>query len=115
MKRDLNLIKEILLFVEAKSDTLPNPIQITGYLEDEVNYHCLLLLESDYIQGQKLGYGNVFPSRLTSKGHDFLDASRDNGIWKKTIETIKEHGGSFTLEIVKTLAIDFAKQKLGIK
>jgi len=115
MKRDLETIKEILLFVENKADSQPGPIQIPGYSEEQIDYHCLLLLEDQYIQGQKFGYGTIFPSRLTSKGHDFLDASRDNSVWKKTTEFIKEKGGAFTLDIVKTLLINYTKLKLGVK
>ncbi|MCO5934903.1 DUF2513 domain-containing protein [Mucilaginibacter sp. RB4R14] len=115
MKRDLILIKEILTFIEAKPDTQHDPITIEGFNKDQVDYNCLLLLESGYITGEKLGYGTVFPSRLTTIGHDFLDASRDSGIWKKATELIKQQGGSFTLDIVKTVLTELIKAKFVIK
>ncbi|WP_085893338.1 DUF2513 domain-containing protein [Roseovarius litorisediminis] len=45
-------------------------------------------------------------------GHDYLDAVRDPGIWSKTTTAVKETGGSAALEIVKALAVGFAKKKL---
>jgi len=115
MQRDLELIKEILFFIEKKKNSFPEPIKILNYSEDDVDYHCTLLLDAGYIEAQVLGYGSVFPKRLTNRGHDFLDAARDPGIWKKAKDTITKHGGSFTMEIVKTVLTELIKNQLGIK
>jgi hypothetical protein len=37
-------------------------------------------------------------SRLTWEGHEFLDAARDEKRWKKAMSTVKEKGGTITIE-----------------
>jgi len=49
--------------------------------------------------------------RLTSKGHDFLEAVRDDGIWQKTKDGVAAVGGA-TLGIVSEIAIAYVKQKV---
>lgn len=50
--------------------------------------------------------------RLTSQGHDYLDAIRDQGIWAKTKDVVAKTGGSATLEIVKALATGLLKKQI---
>ncbi|KIC40124.1 hypothetical protein RA27_14925 [Ruegeria sp. ANG-R] len=50
--------------------------------------------------------------KITWAGHDYLDSVRDKGIWEKTKRALVETGGSASLEVVKILAIGFAKTKL---
>jgi len=50
--------------------------------------------------------------RMTSAGHDYLDAIRNEGIWADTKKAVKEGGGSATLEIVKLIAIGFIRKQL---
>jgi hypothetical protein len=49
---------------------------------------------------------------LTPSGHDFLDAVRDEGVWAETVAAVAETGGSAALELVKAVAIGFAKKKI---
>lgn len=49
---------------------------------------------------------------VTWQGHDYLDAIRDDSIWKKTKKAVIETGGNATLEITKALALGFLKQKI---
>ncbi len=53
------------------------------------------------------GYNVFMIKRITSTGYDFLDALRNDTIWKKTKEKMKEVGG-FTLGI----AIEIAKEHM---
>jgi len=49
---------------------------------------------------------------MTSQGHDYLDAIRNDGIWQRTKEAVAETGGSAALEIIKAVALGLVKQKL---
>lgn len=50
--------------------------------------------------------------RMTASGHDYLDAIRDEGIWKRTTAAVTETGGSASVEILKALATGFLKKKI---
>jgi hypothetical protein len=58
------------------------------------------------------GYVLGLEFRLTNSGHDYLDAVRSDNIWQQTQTAVAETGGSAVLEIVKALAIGFAKKKV---
>ena len=42
MHRSMDLIREILLAMEASADGFTQPIMLKGYSEEEIGYHCLL-------------------------------------------------------------------------
>lgn len=67
MKRDMELIRKILLETESGNQHLES-IQIDGY-EDGLVRHAVWLLEN-------AGYVNARANSLTWAGHDFLDAVR---------------------------------------
>ncbi|RBI77534.1 hypothetical protein DQW77_00595 [Roseovarius sp. TE539] len=50
--------------------------------------------------------------RMTTQGHDFLEAIRDEGLWRETKKAVAETGGNATLEIVRALAVGFLKKKI---
>jgi hypothetical protein len=52
--------------------------------------------------------------RLTWAGHDFLDASRDNTIWKKAVEHVIKPGTSWTFSLLTEWLKQEAKKRLGI-
>ena len=106
MKRDLDLVRSILLEIENHDSALPNQdFRIEGYSPEEVTYNALLLHEAGYIKGiiSKSQYGNsIYPSQLTWKGHEFLDEARDKTVWKKAKE-VANKSGSTSLSIFKTI------------
>ena len=109
MKRDDDLIRELLLEFEQQEDWLLLLPQTLGMSQEDrerighVNLLCDAGLVTRY---SKDSY------RITNEGHDFLDAIRDEGLWQKTKDTVSETGGNATLEIVKALAIGFLKKKI---
>lgn len=125
MKRDLGLIRELLLKLEPLADShawqiieaYDPRIQVAGYTPDDIEYNLQLLVERGLIEEPRSGpmQGIIF-RRLSWEGHDYLDAVRDPKIWQKTKEAT-DKVGSWTFEIVKELAKAFIKselQKLGL-
>jgi hypothetical protein len=125
MRRDLGLVRELLLKLEPLSGSHewqmiePNDprIQVEGHSPDEIEYHLQLLVEQGFVEQPRSGpmLGIMF-RRLTWAGHDYLDAVRDPKIWHKTKEAT-DKVGSWTFEIVKELAKGYIKselQKLGM-
>ena len=113
MKRDPDLIKKILLEYEKYPANFGKQIVISGYSEEEVVYHQILLLDDDYIVGQRviplgstLGY--IIPERLTNKGHDFLELAKNDTAWTKTKKKILDQGGGFAMELMSKILTEVA-------
>jgi len=121
MKRDLDLIREIMLHVESGQEydgtrefyyIDPEEMGLTGYTSEEFVYHWTLLIEAGYVDGAATVV-NIVVRRLTSRGHDFLDDIRDPGIWKQ----VKIRLGSLpgvALSIVAELAKSEIKKHLAL-
>lgn len=120
MTRDMNLIRELLLAIERFPTGYGAELEIEGHSETEIGYHLKLLWEAKFIEGidvTTMGDDGprVLPQRLTWEGHDFLDAIRDDRVWKKVGDKLGEVGGQSALAIVKELALTTARTYLGLQ
>lgn len=122
MKRDMNLVREILLAIESEeTGYAPNGLSLEGYSQEQIGYHILILLEAGLVEGQKTtSMSSRSPSaiatRLTWTGHEFLDAARDKGRWKKALSIVQEKGGgAVTIGILTQLLSVLAKQSIGLE
>ncbi|MGO1304555.1 DUF2513 domain-containing protein [Sphingomonas parapaucimobilis] len=124
MKRDMDLIRDLLLQIENGKnvfhlidfDTASElGVQISEKLDkDDVSkyeYHLDLLKNAKMIKLSISGDGYWFVETITWEGHDFLESIRDPKIWKSTKDSIYNAGG-FTLDILKAVAKGIIRQKL---
>lgn len=51
---------------------------------------------------------------LQSEGHEFLDAARNDTIWKKAGEKIKQSGVQVTVSLLEELLKKLLKESLGL-
>ena len=115
MKRDMDLIREILLAIESypESDAYNLNLSFPGHSEDEVSYHCRLLSDAMMIDAkslQTMGEPEEWMLKgMTWTGHEFLEASRDDSRWNKAKKIISEKTGSFSFEILKSILMDLMK------
>lgn len=109
MKRDDDFLRQMLLNFEAsEKTTFIDPLHLQSPPDElKLSYHMSLAVDAGLLT--TVGRGTV---RMTNTGHDYLDAIRNEGIWKQTKAAIAETGGSATLEILKTLATGFLRKKL---
>ena len=121
MKRDLDLIRDILLQIESDNKydgarefyyNIPEEMGLTGCTREEFVYHCTLLIEASYIDGAAT-IGMVVVRRLTSRGHDFLDNILDAGVWKQVNFRLGSLPG-VALSIVAELAKSEIKKNLAL-
>ncbi len=87
MLRDMELVREILLALEAK----PGPevietVNVEGYDDLAVRYHLILLAQAKLIDYEpvltKTGRViRVLAFNLSWQGYEFLDAVRDEAVW----------------------------------
>jgi uncharacterized protein DUF2513 len=122
MKRDMELIRKILLAVEASpSGWAPSEVhelQMEGYSEEEVGYHALLVIEAGFAKGEDMTGAGLSPRgflyRLTWQGHEFLDAARDDTRWNKAWTIVREKAGSVTVDVLKQVLTGLMKDALGL-
>lgn len=106
MKRNDDLIRDLLFEAEASDDPLFGPFDD----EDEKGYaHAILLCDAGFFHEVDSG---IF--RLTNQGHDYLAAIRDDGIWQKTKEAASSAGG-VGLGVMKDIALAYVKQELSTR
>lgn len=109
MQRDMNLIRQLALYIEQAPGPLDSEtITIDGYSSEQVGYHCAIIAEAGLVDFENLGkmdlrFMSVMIYRLSWAGHDFLDAARDDTIWNKTTQRIKEKATSMAFDGVLSL------------
>lgn len=107
MKRDMDLIRKILLAIEAHSEPYrwDVPLTIQGYEEKDICYQVKLLLEAGLIEARIItasgGKFSCAVNILTWEGHEFMDASRDDSRWEKVKQLVAEKTGSLSFEVLK--------------
>ena len=115
MKRDTELIRKILIALEDHEEPLfGGHLEIEGYSTEEINFHLMLLDEAGLIEAidaSTFSGPSYIPQRLTWDGFEFLEAVKNETVWKETKKRMSQLGG-FVFELAKPLAIEIAKQYL---
>ena len=112
MKRDIDLLRAILLHVEAIGDPdepLIHSLAVEGMDQALVNEHVKLLIESGYLEGEiKFSTNNrillTAIRGLTPKAYDLLDNIRNNELWQRIRERIATTTGTASLPIIEHFA-----------
>jgi hypothetical protein len=106
MKRDMDLVREILIALEDRDAEL-NPDEIPNRSPEEVSYHVHLMHEAGLVEAWTSKTFNAplyaVANRLTWEGHDFLEAARNESVWRKAKQIVAEKGGGLTFEVLKSL------------
>jgi hypothetical protein len=77
MKRDMELVKMILLLAEAHENSTVYLDEIEGYDEKVVEHHEFILKDAGFIIYDE----KVRSIRLTWSGYDYLDKVRDQSVF----------------------------------
>jgi hypothetical protein len=114
MKRDIELIRLILL----REETGAAPSELTSYDAAGIAYNSVLAIETGLLRGQIYHEGGsliAIPTvnGITWAGHDFLDATRDPRIWKKTRNRALALGTSW--DLLREYIDDQARQRLELR
>lgn len=113
MKRDMNLVRLILLEIEEKyRSTVIYDLTIDGYDAETVAYHCKILYDAGLISDYGAQYAgdeiDLFGvGSLTWDGNDFLEKIRDNSQWKKVKETISQKDLPMVIDTIKSISNAF--------
>lgn len=115
----MDLIRTLLLEIEKlpQNEYLTHgKFSINSYSDEEVTYNLKLLNEKGLIKANFKSESAflVKSDGLTWEGHEFLDATRDETRWKKVKKTVSEKGGSLPFDVIKALAIQIAREAVGL-
>ena len=115
MKLDKDLVREILLQVEASPEPMAMvELNIPDHSQEEIAYHVQILDEAGFIEALDLTTMADYdwrPRRLTYEGHEFLDTVRDAEAWRLTKETAK-NAGVAGIKALFEIGKSYARQKL---
>lgn len=118
MKRDLDLLRAILLRIEEAESNIENH---NFYDLDDptiVDFHICLLIDAGFVSAIDIS-NNVAPyyfiiQRLTFAGCEYLDSVRSTTIWEQVKQKLSAVGGSASLDVITSLCADLAKSQLGV-
>lgn len=120
MKRDMNLVRQLVLAIEASpSGFAPRDLVVDGYTREEIGYHLYIMLEAGLVRGADVTvHGAKSPeaiaTSLTWAGHEFADAARNEDLWAKAMKLTKEKAGSVTIDLLMKLLTSLASSALGL-
>lgn len=122
MTLDLDLVRQILLQIEATpANRSVGRIAVEGYDTDTVLEHLDLLSKRNLIEASVLPSGRggariaiVHVHGMTWEGHEFLNNARNEEVWSKTKQIVKEKGGSASFEVIKNLLTQVAMNFFGL-
>jgi hypothetical protein len=119
MQRDMELIREILLYLEQRQTFEEDElVQIDGYDHKVVIYHLILVAQAELIiydadrsTSTPDRLIRVFPWGLSWHGHEFLEAIRDPEVWRRTKEGAQQIG-NFGIDLITALAKGFVRKQV---
>lgn len=119
MKRDLELVRKMVLAVEEAPTGYAPQLSFDDYTGAQVGYHAYLLVDAGLAKGHDVStMGSEGPeamiTSLTWAGHEFAEAARDDTRWQKAMGLVKAKGGSVTLGILTQLLTGLMKGAFGI-
>jgi Hypothetical protein (DUF2513) len=120
MKRDMELIRELMLAIESQDSYFNHEsVKAIGYDEPQIDYHLELLIEEKLVIGQVQRMREplspiILIEKLSWSGHEFLDNARNESVWEKTKTIVAEKGGSVSVGILTQVLTSVTKQLFGL-
>lgn len=122
MKRDMDLMRRILLRIEERSDIPPRTLTLDDFMDMkkssyEISLHLDLLYEAGLIAVMDIAIVGDLKDftieRLTLAGYEYLDAIRNYKVWDRVKQAIDSVGGA-TLDVIKQVAVRELSKELGL-
>jgi hypothetical protein len=119
MKRDMDLVREIMLKIEALP-TGPPVLYRVSEVEDLVLLnHLEMLIDAGLVRGKisrsQGARGDVIGiSTLTWEGHEWIDLVRDPRVWDEAKTELQENGGALSFELTKAVAMRIHRVRMGL-
>lgn len=114
MVRDMEMVRKLLLAAERNQGAVV-------FREPVEAYHVQILIDAGLVEGSTVKGQNADRqavikvgaiNRLTWQGHEFLDAARDESVWKSTVNKVIKPGVGWTFGLFLEILKEEAKRKL---
>ena len=107
MKRDFDLMREILLQVEAVPPGMGIDYKDFPNVERGVFEHHIQLLKQaelvDTVDRSSIDEQRIMAIALTWMGCEFLDVARDTNLWREAMTLVRQAGESISFESLSEL------------
>jgi hypothetical protein len=109
MTRDMELVRKILLALEAEpTGYAPQGFTVEGYDDETIGHHVRLmgqggLLEVVEISAQQDSSPTALPQSITWEGHEFIASAKEPAVWKRGLELSKKAGSAAFPVLMKAL------------
>ena len=119
MKRDLDLVRQILLQIEALPAGPPAQYRMSEIEDPVLLAHFELVLASGLVNGKisrsQSSRGDVISiSGLTWEGHEWIETVRSQSVWDETKSTLLDSGAALTYDLTKAVATRILRGRLGL-
>lgn len=122
MKRDMDLVRAILLELEAvpaggremKSPAIADRLQRD---ERTVGEHLRLMADGGLItvtDFPETRNSECWAMGITWSGHDFLESVRSDSVWSTVKTKLAKVGGGASIEVTKAIAVATVKETMGL-
>jgi hypothetical protein len=125
MKRDMELVRKILLVMEAEpSGTGPMYPKIEGYDPETVMHHIYIMGTGKLIEcdpGVSANEGHVRKASARNimwDGYEFLNAARDQDTWEQAKETVRGAGrdlSTVTIGVLQGILTAIIARSMGLQ
>jgi hypothetical protein len=121
MKRDLDLVRSLLQWMEAQEGgrNVGWKIEIEGYTDEQIGFHAHLMAQAGLIQAADATYMESHtpiakPISITWQGYEFLEASKDNTLWAKAKKHVIAPAGGVAFSVLSEWLKAEAKRRLSL-
>ena len=119
MKRDLDLVRQILLQIEALPAGPAAQYRMSEIEDPVLLAHLELLIDAGLVNGKiARSHGTrgdvISVEGLTWQGHEWIEMMRSQSVWNETKSTVLEQGGALTFDLTSAVAAKLLRARLGL-
>ncbi len=121
MKRDMGVVRQFLLAIEAVPSGVQFDISRDEYRGQfpelnnlEVREYFILIEQAGFLHGASSSKGGFWCRGLSWEGHDFLAAIRSDTVWDKMKDKVYELGATVPLSIIRELGLKYGREYFGL-
>jgi Hypothetical protein (DUF2513) len=111
MKRDVELVRQILLNIEHRGANCPLEAvraDLRHESDERIRYHLQLTIEAGWVAEVDGSLAGPHGFRLTHDGHEFIEVARGDARWRAAKAVVIEETGGQSLSMLRALLTRWA-------
>ena len=119
MKRDLDLVRQLMLQIEALPAAPPVQYRMSEIEDPVLLAHLEMLIEAGLVNGKiARSHGTrgdvISVSGLTWQGHEWVEMVRSHSLWNEVKSAVLDSGGVLSFELTKAVASKILRARLAL-